>query len=620
MKKSQVLLLLALLSAATVSAVPTFAQDSEDEISLDDDLDSEFESTDDPVSFDDFDDGGAENKSQAKQGEPAQEGVENQEDPNAEEMTLEPLKGDEDQVTDFPEDKSKVPPVDEPTPDEMTPPPPKVAEPGLTPEPMAPVDDSPDLEYEARLHDIYRRYYSKKLSEQEWTQLIGERDSEVYKIQAGDTLWGISQTLFNDGNYWPKIWQLNAGISNPHLIQPGNEIRFLLGTESDTPAFAVSEPSAEEPSPEEPIELPVAEEAEPMPVIEGGQEVRSGGDSTPSDEVEIPPPSEMVRPVLKKIPPSLPQWTLQRRGDEYDNMGIDFQRRPILDLQEKRVLEGFLDEENLETDGEVKEIEGGGVTAGLYQYVFIALPSGEGKPGDIYSVVKRAGQLERLSKDVAILQKDLGFQYRMQGEVRLQDLITSLPGEKSRDLFRAIVTRSVGQVELGSEVLRGSLPTVSIAATGERSNVVAQIVGAQVVTQERTVPLYGLAFLAAGHESGLKVNQILTVRANTKVRNPDSIIKESYIPVGLIKVVRVGERFSTAVVIKIWDSIFVGDVTGDGKVLPPIAPENRFSKDTTSPEPEDSALDYDFDETSEAIAPSDGAPAEQPDDFDDLDE
>lgn len=100
--------------------------------------------------------------------------------------------------------------------------------------------DDPDLNYEAKLHDIFLNYYNAKTPEAEWTTLVGERHSERYQIQQGDTLWDISKTLFGDGNYWPKVWSLNTSIKNPHLISPNNSIRFLLGDESEPPAFTVT--------------------------------------------------------------------------------------------------------------------------------------------------------------------------------------------------------------------------------------------------------------------------------------------------------------------------------------------------------------------------------------------
>lgn len=512
------------------------------------------------------------------------------------EMGLEPLKGDENQVTKTPEPKDELP--KESTPQEMTlqkpqegekaePPPPVFVEP--SPPNMA---DEPDLAYENRLYDIYQNYNSKRMTDAEWQQLIGERESEAYRIQPGDTLWSISKTFFNDGNYWPKIWQLNAKITNPHLIKPGNSIRFLLGTESDTPAFAVTE--NEEVPPEAP---PMAEEKiEPPPsksstTVVGKATTDVNG--APTDEVEIPPPTQDYPPLLSRIPPSLPEIRQKHEDVPYDDAGISIQRRPIADLQETKVLESFVDEEDLSEAGEVKEIEGGAATAAQFQYVFVSLKAGESKPGDHFTVIRRTSKIKRANDEVEA--DDLGYQYHVQGELKLEDLLSTTTGRKAQDIFRAMVVRSMTQIEKGTFVVPGAMPKISLAAEGEKASVITQIIGADFVANQKTLTLHSLAYLSAGSDKGLKEGQILTVRANTRLRNPDSIISESYIPVGKLKIAKVSKNFATAIVLRVWDAILVGDVTGDGKVIPPEPVKKgsggRLSKATAAETEDNSELD-----------------------------
>ncbi len=48
----------------------------------------------------------------------------------------------------------------------------------------------------------------------------------VYTIKSGDTLWDISSKFLKDPFLWPKLWQKNPYITNPHWIYPGNPIRL----------------------------------------------------------------------------------------------------------------------------------------------------------------------------------------------------------------------------------------------------------------------------------------------------------------------------------------------------------------------------------------------------------
>ena len=48
----------------------------------------------------------------------------------------------------------------------------------------------------------------------------------VYTIKKGDTLWDISSKFLKDPFLWPKLWERNPYITNPHWIYPGNPIRL----------------------------------------------------------------------------------------------------------------------------------------------------------------------------------------------------------------------------------------------------------------------------------------------------------------------------------------------------------------------------------------------------------
>ncbi len=55
----------------------------------------------------------------------------------------------------------------------------------------------------------------------------GTKEAEgVYTIQKGDTLWDISSKFLRDPFLWPKLWEKNPYITNPHWIYPGNTIRL----------------------------------------------------------------------------------------------------------------------------------------------------------------------------------------------------------------------------------------------------------------------------------------------------------------------------------------------------------------------------------------------------------
>ena len=77
---------------------------------------------------------------------------------------------------------------------------------------------------------------------------------EIYTIKKGDTLWAISSRFLNNPFLWPKLWQRNPYITNPHWIYPGNPVRLTLPVE-----LKAEEPKAQETKKEEPKKVVVAE-------------------------------------------------------------------------------------------------------------------------------------------------------------------------------------------------------------------------------------------------------------------------------------------------------------------------------------------------------------------------
>jgi len=67
---------------------------------------------------------------------------------------------------------------------------------------------------------------------------------EIYTIKQGDTLWDISSKFLKDPFLWPKLWQRNPYITNPHWIYPGQPVRIVPAEEllKEGPKEAGKEP------------------------------------------------------------------------------------------------------------------------------------------------------------------------------------------------------------------------------------------------------------------------------------------------------------------------------------------------------------------------------------------
>ncbi len=108
-------------------------------------------------------------------------------------------------------------------------------------------------------------------------RLGSDSGPEIYTIDGGDTLWDICERFFADSYLWPKLWAMNQYITNPHLIFPGDQLRFYMGTATTSPRLEIgkqSEPTTLEVAPVQAEitvpEAPPAEvvAAEAVPAIE----------------------------------------------------------------------------------------------------------------------------------------------------------------------------------------------------------------------------------------------------------------------------------------------------------------------------------------------------------------
>ena len=74
----------------------------------------------------------------------------------------------------------------------------------------------------------------------------------THRAIKGDTLWSICEKYYGDPNLWPRLWEMNPFVTNPHLLHPGDLITLFE-----------KEPAKKEPPKPEPVV--VEKPQEPLP-------------------------------------------------------------------------------------------------------------------------------------------------------------------------------------------------------------------------------------------------------------------------------------------------------------------------------------------------------------------
>lgn len=52
-------------------------------------------------------------------------------------------------------------------------------------------------------------------------------ESPTHKVRKGDTLWDLSEFYYGDHTLWPKLWEMNPFVTNPHLLKEGDILNLM---------------------------------------------------------------------------------------------------------------------------------------------------------------------------------------------------------------------------------------------------------------------------------------------------------------------------------------------------------------------------------------------------------
>ncbi len=390
--------------------------------------------------------------------------------------------------------------------------------------------NEPDFKKEERFHNIYKKYNEQPTAVEVWDKAVGDRKSQTYSVQKGDTLWSVSNTFFGDPNYWPKIWSLNSDeIENPHIITPGMVVRFYPGSIENAPTLGLD------------------------------------GDS--EDSSEQTSPVKKRTPVLKNIPNSLP---LYRYGSVYKgDPKIDALPERNKFNRPSEMLGYFVENHPPASAGTIVETELGMNTATEFQNVIVKLFDTSSKEFLAFDTQDKIQDPLNPKKSAVIVE--------VQGIVQIKELVNA-----KENLYRATVKKILQPVHVGAKLMASAIPTYVPSGGSPMSAAPSVIIGGQFDGKRFQFSPDMIVYLNAGTIHGYSEGQVLQIFSNVRARNEKSKSIQNDRAVGILKIVKVSESYSTAVVLSASDDIAVGDHVGASTVLGTFNPSRVEDLDTSS--------------------------------------
>ncbi len=426
--------------------------------------------------------------------------------------------------------------------------------------------EEPDIDKEKFFHEIYKNFNSAPTDINVWSEAKKGKTEQI-NISKSDTLWSISEILFGDPNFWPKIWSLNSEkIENPHQIYPNQLLNFTAGSLTQPPTLTLGDNQIPASTPEAQVlseqqlmdekVVPAPELLDPVATADAiSSEEIAEQESEESEEKDsmdpkikelmglanIPIEKTVELPPSRPIPNSLPPWSFGRRIPR-----LDIEVKPVTRVPPPadEPLRYFVSKEEISGLGKIAGSEMGHITGADFQYMDLKLDPQES--GKHFYVISSKGKVKDLESG------EKAFVYQIEGEVEKLDIVNS-----RENIYRGMVTRTILPLQKSSILIPGK-PPVYKNSPSEMASGKATLIGGEQDTVRRLLHTGALVFLKG---TDLAEGSSYPIYRKNSIRVDDTLEFENPRKIGSLKVVQISEDFATGVITSANEEIHVGDVT-----------------------------------------------------------
>jgi len=347
------------------------------------------------------------------------------------------------------------------------------------------------------------------------------KDALVYIVKRGDTLWNIALRFNANPWLWPKLWEQNKYIANPHLIYPGEPIALLPTSVAPVTGVAAGQPltTVAEQIPSK-MSLIQAEQVSP-PTIE-------------EEAYEAEQPEEEVTPSVSGVVPY---------GMQYVSAPVNTYIYPSMGSA------GFITRQDLESAGEIVGSAASGRTIfGEHDVVFINLGSNSGvKEGDQFNIYKKDSKVYDPETDDL-----LGYKIKILGRLKITKV--------EADVSTAVITHSYEEIRIKDKLVpyEPAVNTIDLTLASNPIN-------GYIVCGKHDLTLYGendIVYIDRGSNDGVQVGNTFVIYKDRKPVEDPVTHKMLNLPkeiLGKLLIIKVQTNTATAIITKSVREISIGD-------------------------------------------------------------
>lgn len=347
------------------------------------------------------------------------------------------------------------------------------------------------------------------------------KDALVYIVKRGDTLWNIALRFNANPWIWPKLWEQNKYIANPHLIYPGEPIALLPTSVAPITGIAAAQALTT-----------VAEQIpSKMPQVEGAQ-VSPPAIEEQAYEAEQPE-EEAVSAAPAVVPYGMQYVSAPANTYIYPSMGSA----------------GFVTPHELEAAGEIVGSAASGRTIfAEHDTVFVNLGANSGvKEGDQFNIYKKETKVYDPETD-----KFLGYRIKILGRLKITRV--------EPDVSTATITHSYEEIRIKDKLVpyEPSVNTIDL-------NLASTPINGYIICGKHDLTIYGendIVYVDRGSNEGVQVGNTFVIYKDRKPVEDPVTHRMLNLPkeiLGKLLIIKVQADTATAIITKSVKEISIGD-------------------------------------------------------------